>query len=86
MTERGQPRGDQKRQSITPRYLTRPYATSKETILTKFRTTPCVLLPCLSFVFQFARLLMVDTAIVDHLPLAYEEALHALYGDGLPRR
>lgn len=32
---------------------------------------------------QFAKLLMVDTAIVDHLPLAYEDALHALYGDGL---
>lgn len=27
---------------------------------------------------------MVDTAIVDHLPLAYEDALHALYGNGLP--
>jgi len=35
---------------------------------------------------QFARLLMVDTAIVDHLPSAYEDALHALYGDGLPSR
>ncbi|CAM9246385.1 unnamed protein product [Ectocarpus fasciculatus] len=35
---------------------------------------------------EFTRLLMVDTAIVDHLPLAYEDALHALYGDGLPRR
>lgn len=27
---------------------------------------------------------MVDTAIVDHLPMAYEDALHSLYGDGLP--
>lgn len=35
---------------------------------------------------KFARLLMVDTAIVDHLPAAYEDALHALYGDGLPPR
>lgn len=33
---------------------------------------------------QFAKLLIVDTAIVDHLPVAYEEALHALYGNGLP--
>eukprot|EP00903_Cladosiphon_okamuranus_P010309 g9756.t1 len=33
---------------------------------------------------EFAKLLMVDTAIVDHLPSAYEDALHALYGDGLP--
>ncbi|CAM9635858.1 unnamed protein product [Pylaiella littoralis] len=32
---------------------------------------------------EFAKLLMVDTAIVDHLPLAYEDALHALYGEGL---
>lgn len=28
---------------------------------------------------------MVDTAIVDHLPMAYEDALHTLYGDGLPK-
>lgn len=28
----------------------------------------------------------MDTAIVDHLPSAYEDALHALYGDGLPQR
>eukprot|EP00752_Nemacystus_decipiens_P010109 g9010.t1 len=33
---------------------------------------------------EFARLLLVDTAIVDHLPSAYEDALHALYGNGLP--
>lgn len=29
---------------------------------------------------------MVDTAIVDHLPMAYEHALHALYGEGLPEQ
>lgn len=38
----------------------------------------------LSVTEQFARLLMVDTAIVDHLPPIYEQALHALFGDGLP--
>lgn len=29
---------------------------------------------------------MVDTAIVDHLPSVYEDALHALYGNGLPEQ
>ncbi|CAM9393825.1 unnamed protein product [Choristocarpus tenellus] len=32
---------------------------------------------------EFERLLFVDTAIMDHLPKGYEEALHALFGDGL---
>lgn len=29
---------------------------------------------------------MVDTAIVDHLPKSYEDALHNLYGEGLPQK
>ena len=33
---------------------------------------------------QFAKLLVLDTGIVDHLPKSYEDALHALYGGGLP--
>lgn len=32
---------------------------------------------------QFLKLLVVDTGIVDHMPKSYEDALHALYGDGL---
>lgn len=35
---------------------------------------------------QFERLLIVDTAIMDHLPKVYEEALHTLFGDGLKLR
>ncbi|CAN0458481.1 unnamed protein product [Ascophyllum nodosum] len=38
----------------------------------------------LMYQVSFAKLLVLDTGIVDHLPKSYEDALHALYGGGLP--